>query len=574
MNSRNFFPVCIALSLFVLALGADALAQEVSGAATTTSRKMSQPISSITQAMLDGAAKDAKNWIHSNGSYDQTRFYPGTQVNAGNVAKLKPAFIFQTAVLESMETAPIVVDGVMFLTTSFNHVYAIDAATGEEFWHYKHKLGPIVTVCCGNNNRGVAIEGGTLFMGTIDAKLVALDAKTGKLLWEKEIADPEKGYSETMAPTVADGKVLIGTNGGEYGIRGFVKAFDAKTGNLLWTFHTIPETGHEGVWAVNDATGRNMHRDIAAEKAALAKDASFYQTLGGGVWMTPAIDRKTRTVFFVVGNPSPDLYGAIRPGDNLYTDSIVAVDLDKGTYKWHFQYIAHDVWDLDAVSPPILTQAKDESGKVVDVVIHGGKTGHVYVHERNTGKLIRFSEAMIPQENMWVLPTKEGARMLPGANGGVEWSPLAVDPKTHLAYAANLHQPMTYHVEESPYPGGKLWLGGAFKTIPSEEQWGQLVAVNLDTGKIAWKQKTPQPLIGGVLATAGNLVFNGEANGWFKAFDAKSGKELWKFNCGAGVNAPAVSYMVSGKQYVAVAAGGNNQIDAKRGNSVFVFALP
>jgi len=280
-------------------------------------------------------------------------------------------------------------------------------------------------------------------------------------------------------------------------------------------------------------------------------------------------------VFFVAGNPSPDLYGAIRPGDNLYTNSMVAIDLDNGTYKWHSQYIAHDVWDLDAVSPPILTQAKDASGKLTDVVIHGGKTGHVYVHDRATGKLIRFSEAMIPQENMWVLPTKEGARMLPGANGGVEWSPMAVNPKLHMAYAANLHQPMTYHVEEAAYPGGsKLWLGGAFKTIPSEEQWGQLVAVNLDTGKIAWKHKTPQPLIGGVLATAGDIVFNGEANGWYKAYDARTGKELWKFNCGAGVNSPGVAYMVNGKQYIAVAAGGNNQIDSKRGNSVFVFALP
>jgi PQQ-dependent dehydrogenase (methanol/ethanol family) len=377
-----------------------------------------------------------------------------------------------------------------------------------------------------------------------------------------------------MAPAVVDGKVLIGTNGGEYGVRGFLKAFDANDGKLLWTFYSIPDKGHEGVWAENDATGRNMHRDIAAEKAALAKDASFYQTLGGGVWMTPAIDKKTRTVFFVAGNPSPDLYGAIRPGDNLYTNSMVAIDLDKGTYKWHSQYIAHDVWDLDAVSPPILTQAKDASGKLTDVVIHGGKTGHVYVHDRATGKLIRFSEAMIPQENMWVLPTKEGARMLPGANGGVEWSPMAVNPKLHMAYAANLHQPMTYHVEEAAYPGGsKLWLGGAFKTIPSEEQWGRLVAVNLDTGKVAWGAKTPQPLIGGVLATAGDLVFNGEANGWYKAYDARTGKELWKYNCGAGVNSPGVSYMVNGKQYIAVAAGGNNQIDAKRGNSVFVFAV-
>jgi alcohol dehydrogenase (cytochrome c) len=563
-----------AVAAFALACAMPTGAQEISGSATMTTKAMEKS-PSVSQATLDNGAKDTTNWVQPNGSYEQTRYYAGNQINTTNVGKLKPAFVFQTAVLESMETAPLVVDGVMFLTTSFNHVYAIDAVTGEEYWHYKQKLGPIVTVCCGNNNRGVAIEGGKLFMGTIDAKLVALDAKTGKLLWETQIADPEKGYSETMAPAVVDGKVLIGTNGGEYGVRGFVKAFNAADGKLLWTFYTIPDKGQEGVWAVNDATGRDMHRDIAAEKKALAdKGGDFYQTLGGGVWMTPAIDRKTRTVFFVAGNPSPDLYGAIRPGDNLYTDSIIAVDLDKGTYKWHFQYISHDVWDLDAVSAPILTQAKDASGKMVDVVIHGGKTGHIYVHERETGKLIRFSEAMIPQENMWVLPTATGARMLPGANGGVEWSPMAVNPKLHLAYAANLHQPMTYHVEASPYPGGKLWLGGAFKTIPSEEQWGRLVAVNLDTGKVAWGAKTPQPLIGGVLATAGDLVFNGEANGWFKAFDAKTGKELWKYNAGAGVNAPAVSYMVGGKQYVAVAAGGNNQIDSKRGNSVFVFALP
>jgi glucose dehydrogenase len=175
---------------------------------------------------------------------------------------------------------------------------------------------------------------------------------------------------------------------------------------------------------------------------------------------------------------------------------------------------------------------------------------------------------------MWVLPTPQGARMLPGANGGVEWSPMAVNPKLHMAYAANLHQPMTYQVEEAPYPGGKLWLGGAFKTIPSEQQWGQLAAVNIDTGKVVWKVKTPQPLIGGTLATAGDIVFNGEGNGWFKAFDARTGKELWKFNVGAGANSPPVSYMVNGKQYIAVAAGGNTQLDFKRGNSVFVFALP
>ncbi|MGQ0657724.1 MAG: pyrroloquinoline quinone-dependent dehydrogenase [Chromatiales bacterium] len=554
--------------------GAAVAGAETEAAATTVTKPVPKDIN-ITQDMLDKSDGEGTNWLHSNMSYNNSRFYPADQISTKNVAGLKPAFVFQTAVMESMETSPIVVDGVMFLTTSYNHVYAIDATTGEEYWHYKHKMGPITTYCCGPNNRGVAVSGGTLYMGTLDAKVVALDAKSGKLLWETQIADPELGYSETMAPVVIDDKVLIGTNGGEYGIRGFVKAFNASDGKELWTFHTIPEKGHEGVWAKNDATGRDMLRNIEKEKADLAaKGGDFYKTLGGGVWMTPAVDRETETVYFVVGNPSPDLYGEIRPGDNLYTDSIVAIDLGTGAYKAHFQYVPHDVWDLDAVSPVILTEAKDKDGKMVPVAIHGGKTGHVYVHNRNDLSLIRFSEAMVPQENMWVLPTPEGARMLPGANGGVEWNPMAINPKLRMAYAANLHQPMTYHVEASEYPGGKLWLGGAFKVIPGEQQYGLLVGVNLDSGKVAWSVKTPQPLMGGVLATGGNLVFNGEGNGWFKAYDAGSGKELWKFQCGAGVNSPAVSYRVGGKQYIAVAAGGNTQLDFKRGNSVFVFALP
>jgi PQQ-dependent dehydrogenase (methanol/ethanol family) len=563
----------ISAAALTLASGA-VWAQEVQGAGAVSGAPVPRNVS-VGQARLDAAARDSANFLHSNGSYAQTRYHSANQINTKNVGKLKPAFVFQTEVLESMETAPIVVDGIMYLTTSYNHIYAVDAVTGKEFWHYKHKQGPVTTYCCGPNNRGVAIMGDRVYMGTLDAKLLALDAKSGKVLWATQIADPEAGYSETMAPVAVNGKILIGTNGGEYGIRGFVKAYDANDGKLLWTFDTVPDKGHEGVWAVNDATGRNMKRDIAAEKAQLQSGGGeFYKTLGGGVWMAPAIDKETNTAFFVVGNPSPDLYGKERPGDNLYTDSIVAVDLNTGAYKWHHQYVAHDVWDLDAVSPVILTEAKDKAGKMRKVAIHGGKTGHVYVHDRSNGELIRFSQAMVPQENMWVLPTQSGARMLPGANGGVEWSPMAFNPKTRLVYAANLHQPMTYHVEEAKYPGGKLWLGGAFKVVPSEKQWGRLAAVNIDTGKMTWKVDTEQPLIGGVLATAGDLVFNGEGNGWFRAFDAASGKKLWEFQCGAGVNAPAVSYMVRGKQYIAVAAGGNTQLDFKRGNSVFVFAIP
>ena len=526
----------------------------------------------VTQDMLNRAGGDANNFLHTNGNYSQTRYYPASQINTGNVKNLRPAWIFQTEVVESQETTPIVVNGVMYITTSFSHVYALDAATGEQIWHYKHKMGPITTYCCGPNNRGVAVSGDKVFLGTLDAKLVALDAKSGKVVWEKQIADPEKGYSETMAPTAVNGKILIGTNGGEYGVRGFVKAYDAESGKLLWTFYTTAENS-VGVWATHDATGRDMLRDIKAEKAALKKLGDPYKTLGGGVWQNPAVDLETNRIYFVAGNPSPDLDGSVRPGDNLYTNSLISVDLDTGKYICHFQYIAHDVWDLDAVSPPIITQVKDKNGKMVKGVLHGGKTGHVYVHRADDCSLIRFSEAMVPQEDMWVLPTKDGQRMLPGANGGVEWSPMTVDAGLGLVYVINLHQPMTYHVESTPYPGGKLWLGGAFKVIPSEEQWGNVSAVDYNTGKIRWKVKTQQPMIGGIMATAGGLVFTGEGNGLFKAYDSKTGNLLWKFQAGAGVNAPPASYTVDGKQYIVVGAGGNVQLNYKRGNNIIAFTL-
>ena len=526
----------------------------------------------VSQDMLSRAGTDGNNFLHTNGNYEQTRFYPNKQINTQNVKNLVPAWIFQTEVVDSLETTPIVVNGVMYVTTSYNHVYALDAETGEQIWHYRQKLGPITVYCCGPNNRGVAVSGDKVFMGPLDAKLVALDAKTGRLIWETELADPELGYSETMAPTVVGNKILIGTNGGEYGIRGFVKALDTETGEVLWTFNTIPENS-VGEWTTHDATGRDMLRDIPAEKAALASMGDPYETLGGGVWQNPAVDEDTDRIYFVVGNPSPDLDGSLRPGDNLYTDSLVSVDLNTGEYVCHFQYIAHDVWDLDAVSPPVITDVKNAAGDTVKGILHGGKSGHIYVHDADDCSLIRFSEAMVPQEDMWVLPTKDGARMLPGANGGVEWSPIAVNPGLGLTYAINLHQPMTYHVESSPYPEGKLWLGGAFKVIADEEQWGNISAVDYNTGELRWKVKTEQPMIGGILATAGGLVFTGEGNGLFKALDAETGSVLWKFQAGAGVNAPPASYTVDGDQYIVVAAGGNAQLGFKYGNNIIAFKL-
>jgi len=557
-------------------LGLVAVAQETGGGGGGGNAK-APAAPNVTQAMLNNAAKDSKNFLATNGNYDQTRFHSAGEINTKNVKGLHVAWIFQTDIRESMETSPIVVDGVMYVTTSFDHVYALNAQTGEQIWHYKHEMGPVTVYCCGPNNRGAAVYGDKVYLATLDAKLDAIDAKTGKLVWSQPIVpDPSLGYSETMAPTAVDGKILIGTNGGEYGIRGFVKAFDANDGKLLWTFNTIPENS-VGVWATKDATGRDMHRDIAAEKAQLAKTGDPYKTLGGGVWQNPSVDLATKRIYFVVGNPSPDLDGSLRPGDNLYTDSLVSVDLDTGKLACYFQYIAHDLWDLDATSPTVLVNVKDASGKTVPGVMHAGKTGYVYVHDRKDCKLIRFSEPMVSQKDRWVLPTattpEKGARMFPGANGGVEWSPMATDPGLHLAYAINLEQEMTYTVDSSPYPNGKLWLGGAFTNVPGGIQAGNVTAVDYDTGKIKWQVKTPQPMIGGILATAGGLVFTGESNGWFKAYDAKDGKVLWKFQAGAGVNAPPSSYMVGGKQYIAVAAGGNVQVDSRRGDSIVAFTL-
>jgi PQQ-dependent dehydrogenase (methanol/ethanol family) len=556
----------VAAAAFCMSAG-EVMAQEVTSTATRYG-----DLSLVNQEMLNRAAGDGNNFLHTNGNYSQTRYYPSRQINTDNVKNLRPAWIFQTEVVDSLETSPIVVNGVMYVTTSFNHVYALDARTGEQIWHHKHDMGPITTYCCGPNNRGVAVAGDRVYFGTLDAKLVALDAKTGKQVWETQIADPELGYSETMSPTVVNGMVLIGTNGGEYGIRGFVKAFDGTSGELKWTFNTVPEDS-VGVWATHDATGRDMKRDIEAEKAALQKNGDPFKTLGGGVWQNPAVDLETGRIYFVVGNPSPDLDGSLRPGDNLYTDSLVSVDLNTGEYVCHFQYIAHDVWDLDAVSPPIITTVTDAQGNDVKGILHAGKTGHVYVHKADDCSLIRFSEAMVPQEDMWTLPTAEGARMLPGANGGVEWSPMAIDPTLKLTYAINLHQPMTYTVLSTPYPEGKLWLGGSFDVIPEEEQWGNVTAVDYNTGSIRWQVRTEQPMIGGILATAGGLVFTGEGNGFFKAYDSETGGELWRFQAGAGVNAPPSSYTVDGRQYIVVAAGGNAQLKYKFGNNIIAFTL-
>ena len=531
----------------------------------------------VTNEMLRDAAASG-DWLMYGHNYWNNRFSPLKTINTTNVRRLvaRAVYTHGSTTLGSFETTPIVVNGTMYITspaTPNNIVRAFDLRTQKMLWEYTHKNGPVSTACCGPNNRGVAVSGGSVFVGTLDDELVALDAATGKEKWAVKVGDgPEAGYTETMAPLVIGDNVIIGTSGAEYGIRGYVKAFNAASGAPVWTWYTLPSPEEGGWWGPFSKTtpeGDDLKRDIAKERADSAKYADAWKTGGGSVWMTPAYDDATKTLYVAIGNPSPDLDGSVRPGDNRWTESVVAIDATNGKFKWGYQEVPHDVWDLDAVSPPVIATV---GGK--KAVIEAGKTGFVYVIDAGTGKLIRRSAAFVPQENMYAQPTAQGVRMLPGANGGEEWSPIAVHPTLGYAYTAGLHQPMNYITHYAPWEKSRLWLGSAFVAIPTETQWGTVSAIDLATGKIVWQQKTEQPMMGGITATAGGLVFTGEGNGLFKAYDSETGSVLWHFQSGAGVNAPPSSYTVDGKQYVVVAAGGNTQLDYKRGNSIIAFTLP
>ncbi len=536
----------------------------------------------VLLALAGPLAAQGGDWTTYGGNDWNQRYSTLKQINTGNVAQLVPRKIFQTGItrLGSFENTPIVQNGVMYVTTPYNTAMAYDLNTNKELWRYEHKLGTTI-FCCGPNNRGVAIHGGAhVYMGTLDAHLVALDAKTGEVLWDKEVADPAFGYSITHAPLVIGDNIIVGVSGGEYGIRGHVTAYNAGSGEQVWRWYSIPApkgdptfdekapNGWWGTWAPK-AEEADLHRDIAKEKADSAKYADAWTRGGGGVWMTPAYDKGSNTIYVAVGNPSPDLDGSVRPGDNLYTDAVVAIDATSGKTKWYYQTVPHDVWDLDAVSPPVVTKLGNQT-----VVVHAGKTGWVYVLDAATGKLVRKSTNFVPHENIFALPTPEGTRMLPGANGGAEWSPIAIDPTLNYAYVAALHQPMHYKVHTAPWEKGRLWLGSAFVAIPGEEQYGLFSAVDLKTGKIAWQNKVPQPMMGGALATAGGLSFTGEGNGNFNAYDSKTGKLLWQFNGGAGCNSAPMTFTHGGEQFVAVACGGNFQLSFPLGDALLVFGLP
>ncbi len=502
----------------------------------------------VTQQMLLHAGD--KNWLLHGRTYSNDRYSPLTQIDAANVRGLAPVAIAQTGYTASFETTPIVVNGVMYVSTPMVNakqaVIAMDATTGRTLWEATHDVGTH-QICCGPENRGVAVAYGKVYWLTLDNDLVALNAKTGKTLWSTSVANAQAGYSETMAPQVYDQKVFVGSAGGEWPLRGFIAAYNAEDGKQVWRFHT---TDSHGTWS-----------------------GDSWKTGGGTVWTTPAIDTKDGLIVFSTGNPNPDLYGAKRKGKNLYTDSIIALHLNNGHLAWYYQEVPHDVWDYDAVSNVLLFDAK-EGGHMVPAAGEAGKVGWFFIVNRKTGHLIRKSEPFVKMWHMFSQPTKQGVKMLPGANGGSEWSPPAYSPLTHDVYILGMNQLMTFTTQETHTIPGTMRLGSTFKNVKGGLQDGTFTAINVDTGKVAWQDTVPQPMMGGALATGGNLVFVGEGDGYFDAYNATSGKRLWRFYLGAGVNAPPIAYEVDGREYVAVAAGGNFQIGFPRGDLVAIFALP
>lgn len=571
----------------------------------------------VDDSRLIGANSETTDWVTYGHSYDNQRFSTLAEIDRSNVARLAPRWIFQTGIAATFQTTPLVADGVMYITTPRNHVVALDAASGAERWRYRHEMGP-GKLCCGPANRGAAMAYGKIFTATADGRLVALERDSGKVAWDVVIAAPDSAPTETledlaaddplrnarvtgssglganMAPLVFDGLVIAGVTGAGYGLhvdndddstaglsavigiegkfgrRGYLAAFDAATGEEAWRWYTTAAQGWEGSWRTVTADGEKLHRDIAAEKASFATYRTAWQQGGGSTWTTPALDPELGLLYLGTGNPSPQMDDVSRPGDNLYTVSLVALDARTGALKWYFQQVPHDLWGYDVGSPPVLFELEGRP-----VVGQAGKTGWFYINDRRTGEFLFKSEPFIPQENMFVPPSPDGVRIAPGAGGGASWSPVSYDPGTGLAYVAAMHLPMNYSVRQKEATNGKPGLRYSVLEVADGPKWGTLSAIDTRAGgKIAWQVKTDRILVGGVLATAGGLVFMGEGTGFLNAYDSSTGERLWRFQSGAGVNAPPITYKVGGTQYVAVAAGGHHLFGFPQGDAVIAFALP
>lgn len=559
------------------------------------------------------------NWPLYGRDYNNQRFSPLVQINRGNVNHLKLAWKFRTGKKATFQTSPIIVDGIMYITTPYNDVIALDAVTGKEKWRYHHQLQS-KNFCCGPANRGAAVGYGKVYTVTIDSRLIAMDQKTGKVLWDIKITDSDAakgeilepllgvkelsgatqigqtGYTANLAPQIYDGKIFVGItgagyglhlnleedgrqllsvgglSGGGYGLRGFLVAYDAETGKELWRWYSVPEKGWEGTWQTTTEGGIHFNRDIKSEKKSFTRYSDTWRYGGGSIYTTPAIDPESGLIFIGTGNPSPQMDDTTRPGDNLYTVSLVALDINTGKLKWYYQQVPHDRWGYDVASPPVLFDIVKD-GKTIKAVGQASKLGWFYIHDRITGKLLIRSDAFIKQENLFARPDADGERIVPGTLGASSWSPVAYNPGLQAVYIAGIYQPSLFYSRKLTPEPGKPWESYTFFRQAEEDDWGEFSAISVNTGKLLWQKKTDDPMVGGVLATAGNLVFTGEGNGYFDAFDAVTGKLLWRYKSDYGVNAPPVTYAINGKQYIAVAAGGNKIFGYPTGDELLVFSL-
>ena len=504
---------------------------------------------------------DPADWLSYSRDYSNQRHSPLDQINASNVDNLKLQWVWQTHSLEKFEATPLVVNGVLYTVQAPNDVVALDAVTGRIFWTYSHQPSPART-CCGRVNRGLAILGDTLFLGTVDAHLLAIDAKNGTLLWNAPVADAAAQYSITMPPLVVRDKVYIGTAGGDLGIRGFIAAYDAKTGREVWKFHTIPgpgEAGHE-TWSGNS-----------------------WQKGGASIWNHGAYDPASNLIYFGTGNPAPDWDGRTRLGDNLYSDSVVALDADTGRLKWHYQFTPHDELDYDSTQVPVLADIVWQ-GRPRKTMLWANRNGIMYVLDRVTGKFLLgkpyvevnwmdgFDASGRPHRVPGIVPSPQGTLVRPHVHGAINWAPPAYSPRTGLFYVAHWEHsgivaiegqfPQSVGINTRQTTMGDVTLEPFLNN--DDEARGVIRAYDPATLKPRWEYALGNITWGGMLSTAGDVVFGGGKDGYFVALDAKTGKLLWKAALGGQVNAGAMTYAVHGRQYIAIAAG----------TALFVFSLP
>lgn len=529
-------------------------------------------------AQPSGATRE--NWPHYGGQYSAWRYSALAQVNSGNVKSLTPVWAFQTGDIEGgLQATPIVVDGILYLSTSRNHIYAIDAASGRQIWKYTYELPKGFTIFYGIFNRGVAVGHGKVFIGTLDNNVVAVDQRTGREVWRVNVEDANQcGCSITGAPLIVKGNVVVGTTGGDSAHRGYIVAFNANTGRQAWRFYTIPgpgEKGHE-TW-----------------------EGDSWKYGGGSSWMTGSYDPQLDLIYWSVGNPAADFYGGSRKGANLYTDSVVALDADSGSLRWYFQQIPHDVWDFDTAYENILFDA-NVRGQARKLLLNINKGGVAFVNDRVTGEFI--AGYPIVKHMNWIKgvdakgnlvgrnepPVGKPTLICPAIGGGRQWNQAAYVPTTGTVFTTALEwcQDVTVQVE-SPVEG-KTFFGGSFvmRHPPGEQAYSHLDAIDPLTGAVQWSYPSKYPLLASVLATAGGLVFTGDPEGYFFALDQRSGQKLWQFQTGAGHRGSSITYSVKGRQYVATPSGWGSAVAGllpqlwpeaeqfRGGSTLWVFALP